>query len=185
MFLRILITYFFFFNFFLNAYANEKEIIINRLLEIKNFSFNFKQISQNKTETGNCLLEFDRKLKCHYTDKLKKEITINNKTLVVWQKKYNKIYFYPISKSPFLNILTKNKLITLIQKSNLVVNQNIKLVYLDENEKKITVLFEKKNYELIGWLIEDEFQNEVNFSLQIENINNKISKNYFKVPSPN
>jgi len=48
----------------------------------------------------------------------------------------------------------------------------------------ITVFFEKKNYNLIGWLVRDEFQNEINFSLQIENINNKISKNYFKVPSP-
>jgi outer membrane lipoprotein-sorting protein len=185
LFLRILITYFFFFNFFLTANANEKELIINRLSEIKNFSFNFKQISENKTETGNCLLEFDRKLKCYYNNKLKKEIIINNKTLVVRQKRYNKIYFYPISKSPFLNILTKNKLITLIQKSDLVVNENIKLIYLDENKKKITVLFEKKNYELTGWLMEDEFQNKINFSLRIENINNKISKNYFKVPSPN
>ena len=104
---------------------------------------------------------------------------------MVRQKRYNKIYFYPISKSPFLNILTKNKLITLIQKSDLVVNENIKLIYLDENKKKITVLFEKKNYELTGWLMEDEFQNKINFSLRIENINNKISKNYFKVPSPN
>ena len=46
----------------------------------------------------------------------------------------------------------------------------------------ITVFFEKKNYELKGWLIKDEFQNEIYFSLKIKNVNNKIDKNYFKIP---
>ena len=99
------------------------------------------------------------------------------------QKKYDKIYFYPISKSPFINILSKDKLITLIQNSDIILNKNIELVYLDKNQKSITIFFEKKNYELIGWLIEDEFQNEIYFSLNIENINSEIHKNYFKIPS--
>ena len=103
----------------------------------------------------------------------------------MWQKRYDKIYYYPVSKSPFLNILIKNKLIALIKKSNLILNENIELVYIDQNQKMITVFFDKKNYELIGWLIEDEFQNEIYFSLKIENINNELSKNYFKIPSLN
>ena len=168
----------------MSAQPSEKQFILDRLSEIKNFSFNFEQVTKEGVETGKCLLEFDKKLKCNYNDKLKKEILINNKTLVIHQRRYDKIYFYPISKSPFLNILSKDKLITLIQNSNIVLNENIELVYSDENQKMITVFFEKKNYNLIGWLVRDEFQNEINFSLQIENINNKISKNYFKVPSP-
>ena len=162
--------------------ASEKKSIIDRLSKIKNFSFNFEQITDKKIETGNCLLEFDKKLKCSYNDKSQKEIIINNKTLVVLQKKYNKTYFYPISKSPFLNILSKDKLITLIQKSDLILNENIELIYLDENQKIITVFFEKKNHELTGWLIEDEFQNEIYFSLKIKDINTEIDKNYFKIP---
>ena len=168
----------------MSAQPSEKQFILDRLSEIKNFSFNFEQVTKEGVETGKCLLEFDKKLKCNYNDKLKKEILINNKTLVIHQRRYDKIYFYPISKSPFLNILSKDKLITLIQNSNIVLNENIELVYSDENQKMLTVFFEKKNYNLIGWLVRDEFQNEINFSLQIENINNKISKNYFKVPSP-
>ena len=105
--------------------------------------------------------------------------------MVILHKKNEKIYFYPISKTPFLNILIKDKLITLIQKLELILNKNIKLVYLDDNQKIITVFFEKKNYELIGWIIEDEFQNQIYFSLKIENINNEISKDYFKIPSLN
>ena len=82
-----------------------------------------------------------------------------------------------------MNILSKDKLITLIQNSDIILNKNIELVYLDKNQKSITIFFEKKNYELIGWLIEDEFQNEIYFSLNIENINSEIHKNYFKIPS--
>ena len=43
----------------------------------------------------------------------------------------------------------------------------------------------KKNYNLIGWLIKDELGNEINFSLKIEKINDDIDKNYFKIPSLN
>ena len=183
MLIKVSIILIFFFNFFLNVQSSERQFIIDRLSEIKNFSFNFEQITNESIETGKCLLEFDRKLKCDYDDKLKKEIIINNKTLVIHQRKYDKIYFYPISKSPFLNILTKDKLIALIQSSDIILNENIELIYSDKNQKIISVFFEKKNYNLIGWLIEDEFQNKIYFSLNIENINSEIDKNYFKIPS--
>ena len=183
MFLKILITFIIFINFFSNLQANEKQFIIESLSKIKNFSFSFEQVSKKKIETGNCVIEFDRKLRCIYNDKLQKEIIINNKTLAILQKRYNKIYFYPVSKSVFMNILSKNQLINLIKKADLLLNKNIELVYVDENQKIITILFEKKNYELIGWLIEDEFQNEIYFFLKVENINSEIDKNYFKIPS--
>ena len=182
MFLKILIVLIIFFNFFFNAQANQKQSIIDNLLKIRNFSFNFEQITNGKIESGNCLLEFDKKLKCDYNDKLQKEIIINNKTLVIWQKKYNKIYFYPISKSPFINILTKDKLINLIKKSDFILNENIELIYSDVNKQMITVFFEKSSYKLIGWLIKDQFENEIYFSLKIKNINVEIDKNYFKIP---
>ena len=165
--------------------ANEKKFIIDRFLEIDNFSFDFDQISNKKVETGNCLLKFDNKLRCKYNNKLQKEIIINNKKLVILQKRYNKIYYYPVSKSPFINILSKKKLINLIKNSDLVLNDNIELIYLDENQKKITVFFEKKSYNLIGWLVEDSFQNEVYFSLRINETNIEINKNYFKIPKIN
>ena len=185
MFLKILIAFIIFINFFLNVQASEKKLIIDRLLEIKNFSFDFEQTTKEKTETGYCLLEFDKKLKCNYNDKLQKEVIINNKTLVVLQKRYNKIYYYPVSKSPFINILSKKKLINLIKKSDLILKNNIELIYLDKNQNKITVFFEKKNYGLIGWVVKDNFQNEIYFSLEIKKINSKIDKNYFKIPTVN
>ena len=126
MFLKFFLFFILVFNYSLNLYANEKRLIIDKLLNINNFTFNFEQITQGKIETGSCLLVFDNKLKCNYIDNNQKEIIINNKKLVVMQKRYNKIYFYPISKSPFLKILNKNSLINLIRKSNLELNNNIK-----------------------------------------------------------
>jgi outer membrane lipoprotein-sorting protein len=101
------------------------------------------------------------------------------------QKRYNKIYFYPVSKSPFLKILSKNSLIRLVKESNLELNDNIDLIYVDENEKKITVFFEKKNYDLIGWKIEDQFQNEIYFSLKIQSKNTEINNDLFRIPPIN
>ena len=160
-------------------------MIINKLLKIDNLTFSFKQITNNKTETGTCFLVFDNKLKCNYLDKNQKEIIINNKTLVIMQKRYDKIYFYPISKSPLVKILNKKSLIKLIRNSNVELNDNIDMIYLDENKKNITVSFQKENYDLIGWEVEDQFQNKNFFSLKVQNTNTKINENLFKIPSIN
>ena len=40
-----------------------------------------------------------------------------------------------------------------MEKSNLELNDNIDLVYIDKNGRKITIFFDKKNYQLIGWKI--------------------------------
>ena len=183
MYKKILILNIFFFHFFLNTWADDKQSIINYLLGINNFSFSFEQVTEEKIETGNCLLVFDNKLKCDYDDKMQKEMIINDKKLVILQKRYDKIYFYPISKSLLLNILNKEKLINLIQKSELMLNEKIELNYTDENKRKIKIFFKKTNYELIGWVMEDKFQNEIYFSIKIEAINTKVDNKNFKIPS--
>lgn len=174
-----------FFNLSLKLQANEKQAIVNYLSGINNFTFSFEQITNEKIESGNCLLVFDNKLKCNYNGKLQKEIIINNKTLVILQKRYDKVYFYPISKSLFSNILSKDKLINFIRKSELISKDNIELIYLDENQRKITIYFEKQSYKLIGWLVEDELQNKIYFSLKIKEINIEIDEKNFKIPSLN
>ena len=75
--------------------------------------------------------------------------------------------------------------INLIKESKIELNDNINLIYFDENQEKITILFEKKNYELIGWKMIDRFQDEIYFSLEIQSKNTKIDNNLFKIPSIN
>jgi hypothetical protein len=52
-------------------------------------------------------------------------------------------------------------------------------------KKKLKFFLKKKNYDLIGWKIEDEFTNEIYFSLQIQSVNTDIDRNIFKIPSIN
>ena len=82
--------------------------------DLSSIEFTFKQLINGKEEEGNCFLVFPGKLKCEYFDKKQKELIINNKKLSITQKRYNKTYHYPISKSAFINILYKDKLLEIV-----------------------------------------------------------------------
>ena len=64
-----------------NLSADEKDRIVAQLNNLSSLEFTFNQIVNDKTEKGNCLLEFPGKLKCDYFDDKKKELIINKKTL--------------------------------------------------------------------------------------------------------
>ena len=167
-----------------NLSANEKDQIIAQLNNLNSLEFTFDQMVNDKTEKGSCLLEFPGKLKCDYFDDKKKELIINKKKLAITQKRYNKTYYYPISKSPFLNILYKDKLLEIVRSGEVEIsNQIIKLVYLDNNE--ITVFFDKKTLDLKGWQIIDQYNNNINFSLNIIAKNDVFKKGTFKIPEMN
>ena len=167
-----------------NLSANEKDQIVAQLNNLNSLEFTFDQIINDKAEKGSCLLEFPGKLKCDYFDDKKKELVINKKKLAITQKRYKKTYYYPISKSPFLNILYKDKLLEIVKSGELEVNdQIIKLVYFGENE--ITVFFDKKNLDLKGWKIKDQYNNNINFSLKIVAKNDVFKKGTFRVPEIN
>ena len=164
--------------------ADEKNQIVAQLNSLNSLEFTFDQLINEKTEKGSCLLEFPGKLKCNYFDDKKKELVINNKRLAITQKRYNKTYHYPISKSPFLNILYKDKLLEIVKSGELEsTDQIIKLVYLGDN--KITVFFDKKSLDLKGWKIRDQYNNNISFSLNIVAKNDVFKKDTFKVPEIN
>jgi len=167
-----------------NLSASEKDQIITQLNNLNSLEFTFDQVVNDKTEKGSCLLEFPGKLKCDYFDDKKKELIINKKRLAITQKKFNKTYYYPISKSPFLNILYKDKLLEIVKSGKLELSdKNIKLNYLSENE--ITVFFDKKTLDLKGWQIIDQYNNNINFSLNIVAKNDVFKKGTFKIPEMN
>ena len=167
-----------------NLSANEKRQITKQLNSLNSIEFTFDQLINGKTEKGSCLLEFPGKLKCNYFDDKKKELVINNKRLAITQKRYNKTYYYPISKSPFLNILYKDKLLEIVQSGELeLTDQIIKLIYLDNNA--ITVFFDRKTLDLKGWKIIDQYNNNINFSLNIVSKNDVYEKEISEIPSIN
>mgnify|MGYP006080729009 CR=1 FL=1 len=164
--------------------ADEKEQIITRLNSLKSLEFTFNQIINDKKEVGSCLLEFPGKLKCNYYDDKQKELVINNKKLVITQKRYNKTYHYPIAKSPFINILYKDKLLEIIKSGKLeITDKIIKLIYFNQSE--IVVFFDKKTLDLKGWEIVDQYNNNINFSLNVISRNDNYKKETFSISEMN
>ena len=109
---------------------------------------------------------------------------INNKRLAITQKRYDKTYHYPISKSPFLNILYKDKLLEIVKSGELeFTDQKIKLSYFYNN--KITVFFDRKSLDLRGWQIKDQYNNNIDFSINIVARNNDFKKGTFNLPKIN
>ena len=71
-----------------------------------------------------------------------------------------------------------------MQLGELEVNdQIIKLIYFGDSE--IAVLFDKKNLDLKGWEIKDQYNNNINFSLNIIARNDSYKRDTFKVPEIN
>ena len=69
----------------------------------------------------------------------------------------------------FLNILYKDKLLEIVQLGELKLDdQMIRLNYSSENQ--VSVLFDRKNLDLKGWEIIDQYNNNINFTLNIVNV---------------
>jgi len=168
--------------FSFKLFANEKNQISIQLNNLNSLEFTFNQFINEQTEKGSCLLQFPGKLKCEYFDDKQKELVINDKRLAITQKRYNKTYYYPISDSPFINILYKDKLLEIVNSGKLeVTDKLIKLIYSGEN--KIAVFFDKSNLNLKGWEIIDQYNNNINFSLNIVSKNDIYNKDIFKIPN--
>tara|TARA_B110000971_G_C19875182_1_gene438110 strand:+ start:203 stop:760 length:558 start_codon:yes stop_codon:yes gene_type:complete len=170
---------------FLDLHADNKQLIINQLINTDNITFDFEQTTNNKKEFGTCVLVFDNKLNCDYVDSMQKRILINDQMLVVQQKRYNKIYFYPLSKSSFVKIFNKDNLIGLIKKSDYKLNNDIELSFINSEKEETVLFFERDNYNFIGWKTIDQLQNMINFSIKIKYINTNINSKIFKIPSIN
>ena len=112
---KIILTFFFLLNFIEPLYASVKDEIINNLIKINNLSFNFKQTIGKKTEEGNCIIEYPKKIFCSYNNSLKKIMVSNGKSLVIKNQTNNQYYRYSLKKTPLELILDKNFLIDQIK----------------------------------------------------------------------
>ena len=147
---------FFFFN--LDSNAGNKENIINNLKNTKNLNFNFEQNINNKIEKGNCIIEYPRKIYCEYIGDNNKILVSNGKSLVIKTKV--SYYRYPLNKTPLNLILDKKFLINNIYNLEERVVDNSLINYtIKKNENKISVFFDNKTFNLIGWQTKDIYQN--------------------------
>ena len=165
--------------------ASTKQDIVNNLIGIKNLSFNFEQNINGKVETGNCIVEYPKKIFCEYKNMNNKILVSNGKSLVI-KTKSGSYYRYSIKKTPLNYILDKNFLINEIKtlKERIIDDKFINFtIFKDENE--INIFFDKENFNLIGWQTLDIYQNLNITYLHSLKINQKIKKNTFVLPNSN
>ena len=173
-------------NLYNPALASMREDIISKMQITNNLSFNFIQTVDDKSENGKCILEYPKKIYCEYDDANKKIIVSNGKSLVIKTSNKGSYYIYPLDKTPLEYLLDKEYLISKIQ---MLEPRNIDDKYLNfkifENNNEINIFFDKKSLNLIGWQIEDIYQNlSVTFISSVK-INQKINEKKFMLPQNN
>jgi len=176
----------FFLIYFLPLQASLKEKIISNLDNINNLTFNFKQTIDEKTEEGNCTIEYPKKIFCSYNNLNKKIMVSNGKSLVIKNNNVNQYYIYPLEKTPLNLILDKKFLINKIKNSNgRIINDKYLNFTILNKESKINIFFDKKSLNLIGWQTEDIYQNLVITFISSLKTNEIIDRKIFKLPKMN
>ena len=88
--------------------------------------------------------------------------------------------------TPLAFILDKNFLINKIKLTNLnEIEDKYVFIKIIENNNNISIFFNKKNYELVGWQIEDIYQNLAVTFIFDTLINQNIDQKIFKLPVNN
>ncbi len=180
--LRLLLIFFFTFLSF-HSKGDNRDKIIKNLNNTSNLSFEFEQNINGKIESGNCTIEYPKKIYCVY-NKNNKILVSNGKSLVI--KTISSYYRYPLKKTPLDLILDKNFLINKIYslKEKIIDNSYIKYT-INENNNRIDIFFDIISLELIGWQTKDIYQNTSLTLLGSILKNQDIKKKLFKLPIQN
>ena len=183
--MRKVLLIFLCFNFNNIAFCSIKDSIINNLIHTDNLSFNFEQNINGKVESGNCILEYPKKIFCKYNNMSNKILVSNGKSLAI-KTKNGSYYRYSIERTPLNYILDKNFLINEIKnlEGRIIDNKFINYTIL-KNDNEINIFFDKNNFNLVGWQTLDIFQNLNITYLSSLKKNQKLKKNIFKIPSSN
>ena len=178
--LKYLFIFFILF-FITNGNANNKIKIIENLNKTRNFDFNFEQNINGKIESGNCIIEYPRKINCKYNSSNKKILVSNGNSLVI--KTLSSYYIYPLKKTPLNTILDKDFLLKKIKnlKERDVDKKFVNFSFL-ENENQINLFFDKMTFNLIGWQTIDIYQNVSITYLSSIKRNQKLKENLFLLP---
>ena len=181
--IRVLII-FFILNFYNFAFSSTKENIIINFEKTNNISFNFIQKIADKTEKGNCIIKYSKKIYCKYDNYNQKTLISNGKSLVITNKNNDSYYIYPLKKTP-LNFLLDKKF--LIQKIKSLNPRDVENKYLNfeisDNNNKINIFFDKETLNLLGWQTEDIYQNLTITFISLTEINSPVSDDMFRLPS--
>tara|TARA_B100000579_G_scaffold212432_1_gene173615 strand:- start:15 stop:569 length:555 start_codon:yes stop_codon:yes gene_type:complete len=179
--MRIIILIFFFL-FQNSAHASIKSNIIENLKLTENLKFSFVQKIGKKSEKGECIIAYPKKIFCKYDGRYNKILVSNGKSLLINSDKSNQYYRYQLKKTPLNLILDKKFLINKINDSeNLSSSFNhysFKVIY---EQTTLIVHFDKNTLNLIGWTTNDIYQNKVDTKISNVEKNLMINSNIFKI----
>ena len=178
-----IIFIFFLLNLFNYSYGSNKVEIINNFKKINNISFDFKQNINDKTEEGNCIIKYPKKIYCSYNNLKKKLLVSNGSSLVIKNRKGKEYFLYPLEQTPLELILNKKLLLNKLSKMEAkLIDEKYYIFYLENNGNQINIFFDKNSYDLIGWQTEDIYQNLVITYIFNIKKNSKVDKKIFKLP---
>ncbi len=184
-FIRILSIFLLIINFSILK-ADTKKNIISNINNSESLKFDFIQISDGKEETGICYLKRPHYLKCQYNDKNQKELIVNKNKLVIHQKRYKKIYRYPLSKSFFSEILDRQRFSEMISKGKInKVDDNFLVNCFLKEKGEIIFYFNSTNFNLEGWNLISLNNKKIIFQV-LNSVNNlEIKNSFFDIPKIN
>ena len=170
----------FFFTFLIsNSKADNRDKIIENLNNTLNFNFEFEQNINGKIESGNCTIEYPKKIYCAYNKK-DKILVSNGKSLIINSDKITNYYRYPLDKTPLNFILDKKFLISKMKEVENDKNYPFYYVFNFKFENNlIKVFFDKESLDLIGWETKDVYQNQIQTFLSDINVNIDVEERLF------
>ena len=166
----------------INILASSKEQIKNKLKETNNMSFKFIQKIEKKTEKGECIILFPKKILCRYDDIYNKILVSNGRSLVINSKKIKNYLRYQLKDTPLNFILDKRFLLNKLDKVE-IIRENDETFFFEitHNNSLLNIFFDKTNYEIKGWTTTDIYHNTVETKLFNIETNIMIDERLFKV----
>ena len=189
--LKKIIFFILFFFIPLTAQSENNSEIVKKFTKkfktINNIKFDFIQTSNDSSETGTCFLSYPKKLICRYEGDERKEIIIKDNTLAIIKRKYQRVYYYRVSGSPFATILDKEKIIEQITNIKNVSSQDGKLFFEFNNENSTSSLqlfLNKDTLDIVGWKTTGYDQQTIVFTIKNSQINTDTVEK-FEIPEFN
>ena len=165
------------------AFSSVKDDIISNLIKTNNLSFKFEQNINGKIETGNCIVEYPKKIFCKYRQENNKILVSNGKSIVI-KTNNGSYYIYRIKQTPLNYILDKKFLINEIKnlKERIIDDKFINFLIKKDNIE-INLFFDIKNFDIIGWQTLDIYQNLNITYISFLKKNQLLEKNIFTLPT--
>ena len=166
----------------LNIFASSKQLIKNKLEETDNISFKFIQKIGKKTEQGECIISYPKKIFCKYDDIYNKVLVSNGKSLVINSKKITNYLRYQLKDTPLNLILDKKFLLDKLDKVEIIQENDETLSFkIIHNNNLLNIFFDKGSYDIKGWTTTDVYLNTVETKLLDIETNKMIDQKLFRV----